>query len=121
MNSELLDETPPGFSAAIAQHNTEAIGYARDGAAVSIAKGIAYGFFADLFGGSTPDIAELVAETEVIAMPKTVETRAGTFFFKIEESARYFGMDLTALEDTPMNHQFPLSGHRHRMQIRESP
>ena len=109
---ELLDESAPGFSAAVAQDDAEAVGYTGDGAAVGIAEGIANGFFTDFFGGSAPDIAEFIAETEVIAMPKAVETRAGTFFLKIEEAARYFGMHTTALEDTPMNHQLLLSGQR---------
>lgn len=106
----LLDESAPGFAAAIAQHDAKTVGHAGDGASIGVAEGVAHGFFTDFLGGSAPDIAKLVAQTEMIAVAKAIQTRAGTFFLKVEEAARYFRMNTAALEDTPMNHQFLLSG-----------
>jgi hypothetical protein len=100
----LLDESAPGFAAPIAQHDAKTVGDAGDGAAVSVAKGVTNRFLAHLFRRTAPDVAEFVTQAQMIAMTETVKTRAGTFFFEIEEAARHFGVDAAALEDTTMDH-----------------
>ena len=102
--SVLLDEPAPGLAASVAQHQAEAVGNARDGAAVGIAKRIADRFFGDLFGRSAPDVAEFIAKAQMIAMAEAIKTRAGTLFLEIEEAARHFAVDATAFEDTALNH-----------------
>src|ERR1700733_13749743 len=100
----LIDESAPGFAAPIAQHHAEAVGDSRDGAAVRVTERVADRFFAHLFGRAAPDVAEFVAQAQVIAMAEAVQACAGTLFFEIEEAARHFGVDAAAFEDTLMNH-----------------
>jgi hypothetical protein len=100
----LLDESAPGFAAPIAQHDAKTIGYAGDGAAVGVAKRVAYRFLAHLFRRAAPNVAEFVTQAQMIAMAEAIKTRAGTFFFEIEETAWHFGVDAAALEDTTMDH-----------------
>jgi hypothetical protein len=100
----LLDEPAPGFAAPIAQHDAKTIGDARDGAAVGVAKGVAHRFLTHLFRRAPPNVAEFVTQAQMIAMAEAIKTRAGTFFFEIEEAARHFRVDAAALEDTTMDH-----------------
>jgi hypothetical protein len=100
----LLDESAPGFAAPVAEHDAKAIGNSRYGAAVCVTKCVADRLFAHLFRGATPDVAEFVAQAQVIAVAEAIKTRAGTLFLEIEEAARHFGMDAPALEDTTMDH-----------------
>jgi len=100
----LVDESTPGFAAPIAQHNSEAIGNTGDGAAVRIAKRIAHRFFTHLFGGAAPNVAELVPQTQVFAVPEAVQARVSTLFLEIEEAARHFTVDSPAFEDTLVDH-----------------
>jgi hypothetical protein len=105
----LLDKAAPGFASTIAEHNTEAIGNSRDGAAICVAKRVADRFLAHLFRRAAPDVAEFVTQAEVIAMAEAIETCAGTLFFEIEEAARYFAVDAPALKDTTMDHELIIS------------
>ena len=100
----LLDEASPGFAAPIAQHDAKTVGDAGDGAAVGVAKGVTYRFLAHLFRRAAPNVSEFVTQAQMIAMAETIKTRAGTFFFEIEEAARHFGVDAAALEDTTVDH-----------------
>ena len=100
----LLDKSAPGFAAPIAQHDTKTIGDAGDGAAVGVAKRVADRFFGHLFGRSTPDVSEFIAQAQVIAVAEAIKTRAGAFLFEIEEAARHFAVDATAFEDAPLYH-----------------
>src|SRR5208282_1725517 len=86
----LLDKTAPGFAAPIAQHNAEAVGDARDCAAVGVAKGVTNRLFTHLFGGAAPDVAKLVAQSKVIAVAESIQARVGALFFKAEEATRNF-------------------------------
>jgi len=117
----LFDESAPRFAAPIAKHHAKAVGNSRDGAAVGIAKRVSDGFFAHLFCGAAPDVAEFVPQAQMIAMAEAIETRAGTLFLEIEEAARHFAVDAAAVEDTTVNHVTPLSGRLIHLQISESP
>ena len=102
--SVLLDESAPGLAASIAKHQAEAVGNAGDGAAVGVAKRIAHGFFGHFFRSAAPDVSEFVAQAQMIAMAEAIKTSIGTLFFEIEEAARHFAVDATALEDTTVDH-----------------
>src|SRR5580658_2985257 len=102
--SVLLDKSAPGFAAPIAKHHAEAVGDSRDGATVGVAKRIAHGFFGHFFRGAAPDVSEFVAQAQMIAMAEAIKTSIGTLFFEIEEAARHFAVDTTALEDTTVDH-----------------
>jgi hypothetical protein len=100
----LLDESAPGFAAPIAKHNSKAVGNSGDGAAVGVAKRVADRFFAHLLRSAAPDIAEFVAQAQVIAMAEAVQARASTLFLEIEEAARHFAVGAPAFEDTVLDH-----------------
>lgn len=121
VRSGLIDESAPSLAAAIAKDNAEAVGNTRDGAAIGVAKRVADGFFADLFRGAAPDVAEFVTQAQVIAMAEAIKTCAGTFFLKIEEAARHFAVDAAAFEDTLMDHQLYYPGPLVQLQIGHSP
>ncbi len=100
----LLDESAPGFTAAVAQHDSETVGYAGNSAAVSVSKGVAHGLLGYFFRSTTPDIAEFITQAKMIAVTEAIEARAGGFFFKIEEATGHFAVYAAALENTTMNH-----------------
>jgi len=119
--SVLLDESAPGLAASIAKHQAEAVGNAGDGAAVGVAKRVADRFVGHFFGCSAPDVAEFVAQAQVVAMAEAIKTRAGTLFFEIEEAARHLTVDTPAFEDTTLYHLTPLSRALIPLQIGELP
>ena len=100
----LLDESAPGLAAPIAKHNAEAVGNPGDGAAIGVAKRVADRLFADLFRGAAPDVAEFIAQAQVIAMAEAVQAGTGTLFLEIEEAARHFRVNAPAFEDTLVDH-----------------
>jgi hypothetical protein len=104
-DSALLDESAPGFATSIAKHDAEAVGNSRDGASVCVAERVPDGFFAYLFRGAAPDVAEFIAQAQLIAMAKPIKTCTGTLFFETEEAAGHFAVNATAFEDTTMDHQ----------------
>jgi len=103
--SVLLDESAPGLAASIAKHQAEAVGNAGDGAAVGVAKRVADRFVGHFFGCSAPDVAEFVAQAQVIAMAEAVQARSSTLFLEIEEAARHFAVRAPTFEDTILYHQ----------------
>src|SRR5580700_8904557 len=100
---ELFDKPAPGFAAPIAQHQAEAVGNARDRAAVGVAKCVAYRLLTDLLRGAAPNIAKLVAQPQMIAVAETVETGVGPLFFKAEEASRHLAVGAPSLEDAAMD------------------
>lgn len=100
----LLNEPAPGFSALIPKHDPVPVGNARDRVAIWVAEGIAHGFIANLLRSSLPDIAEFIAELEVISMAKSIKPRGVGFLFEAEEPARDFAVDFPAFVDTLEDH-----------------
>jgi hypothetical protein len=104
LEATLIDEAAESFAAAVAQHNSEAVGNSRDGAAVGVAKRVAHRFLAHLLRRPAPDIAVLIAQSQVIAVTEAIEMSVGTLFFEIEKAAGHFAVNAPAFEDTMVNH-----------------
>jgi hypothetical protein len=102
--SVLIDETAESLAAAVAQHNPEAVGNSGDGAAVGVAKRVANRFLAHLFRRPAPDIAVLIAQSQMIAVTEAIEMSVGTLFFEIEKAAWHFSVNAAPFEDTMVNH-----------------
>jgi hypothetical protein len=102
--SELLDKPAPGFAAPVAQHQAEAVGNARDCAAVGVTERVANRLLTDLLRGAAPNVAKLVTQSKVIAVAKTVEACVGPLFFKVEEAPRHLAVSAPALKDAAVDH-----------------
>src|SRR6202040_3421480 len=106
----LVDESAPGLAPAIAKNNAEAVGNTRDRTPVGIAESVANLIVGDFFRRAMPNVAELVAQTKMIAMPESIEARRGALFFKIEEASRHLGVNPFALKDALVDHQLHYQG-----------
>ena len=100
----LIDESAPGLATPIPQNNAEAVGNARDSAAVGIAESVADLIVGDFLRGAMPDIAEFIAQTKMIAVTESVKAGGIGFFFKIEEPSRHLSMNPLTLKDAFVDH-----------------
>jgi len=101
----LVDESAPGSTPAVTQNNAKAIGDTGDRAAIGIAEGVTNLVIGNFFSGATPYVAELVAQSEMVAVPESVKARRCGFFLKIEEAARDLAVNPFPHEDALMDHQ----------------
>ncbi len=84
----LVDEAAPGLSTAIAEHDAETVGNPRYSSTVGVTEGIAHRIFAHLFGRAAPYVAKLIAQAQVVAVPESIEARAGGLFLEVEKTPR---------------------------------
>jgi hypothetical protein len=63
----LVNKPAPSLALIIAKNNSEVIGNARNRASIGIAKGVSHRLVGS-FGRTTPHIAMLIAQTDVIAV-----------------------------------------------------
>lgn len=100
----LVDEAAPSLSAAVPQHNAEAVGNPSYGSAICVTEGVTHRIVTDFFSGSAPNITKFVTQSEVIAVSESVKTGSGGFFLELEKSAWYTAVDPPAFKDSPTEH-----------------
>jgi hypothetical protein len=100
----LVDEPAPGLALAVAQHDSGTVCDSADGVTVGIAEGIAHRFIGGGLRRATPNISKLIAQSQVIAVSESIQTRSGGFFFKAKEPAGDLAVSFLPLENASVNH-----------------
>jgi len=102
---DLLDEPAPSFTAAVAKHDAPAIGNSGNGVPVGVAKRVAHRFLAHLLRSAPPDVSILIAKTEMLPIPESIQARGRRFVFEVEETTGHLTVNPSALEDAFEDHQ----------------
>lgn len=82
-----VDEAAPYVTVFVAKDDAVAIRHTGNGAAIGIAKEVAYGVVGVTFGLAAPDVAILIAEANQIALSVAMENRVGSGIFKLKVAA----------------------------------
>lgn len=97
----LVQETAPAFASRIAQQDSRTLGIGKsgDGVPIGITKGVSYAFIRHCFSGAFPDIAKLVAQSNVIPVSVAMDMGTRLQLFKMKEAAGNFTVNPFAFID----------------------
>jgi hypothetical protein len=97
----LIQKPTPALAVSIAQDDSRRVGIRKsaDGVAVGVAESISDACVAESFGRSFPDVTELVAQANVVAIAVPVDVGASFDFLNVEEPAGHLGVNFAAFVD----------------------